>query len=143
MTRLREDSVGVDPVFAVAAGVPACRLEGFDPTGTEACGYDRIVAESKPRQSENPEVATATVPQLGEVWRVVVLNDPVNLMSYVVMVFKKVLGFDETKARKHMLEVHEQGRSVVWSGVREQAEAYAFNLQQWHLTAVIEADESA
>ena len=38
-----------------------------------------------------------------------VLNDPVNLMSYVVMVFKKVLGFDETKARKHMLEVHEQG----------------------------------
>ena len=49
--------------------------------------------------------------QLEDAWRVVVLNDPVNLMSYVVMVFKKVLGFDETKARKHMLEVHEQGRS--------------------------------
>ena len=105
------------------------------------CRPGRIVAETKCRP--NPEAATATVPQLGDVWRVVVLNDPVNLMSYVVMVFKKVLGFDETKARKHMLEVHEQGRSVVWSGVREQAEAYAFNLQQWHLTAVIEADESA
>ena len=75
-------------------------------------------------------------------WRVVVLNDPVNLMSYVVLVFKKVFGFDEHTARRHMLEVHEQGRSVVWSGLREKAEAYAFTLQQWHLTAVLESDEA-
>ncbi len=74
------------------------------------------------------------------VWRVVVLNDPVNLMSYVVMIFKKVLGFDETTARRHMLEVHEQGRSVVWSGLREKAEAYTFTLQQWHLSAILESD---
>jgi ATP-dependent Clp protease adaptor protein ClpS len=71
----------------------------------------------------------------------VVLNDPVNLMSYVVMVFRRVLGFDDVKARKHMLEVHEKGRSVVWTGVREQAEAHAFALQQWHLTAVIEPEK--
>ena len=100
-----------------------------------------IVSETKTRQQ--PSHATVTQQQLADLWRVVVLNDPVNLMSYVVMVFKKVLGFDEMKARKHMLEVHEQGRSVVWSGVREQAEAYVFTLQQWHLSAVIEADESA
>ncbi len=80
--------------------------------------------------------------QLDGVWRVVVLNDPVNLMSYVVLVFKKVFGFDDTKARKHMLEVHEQGRSVVWVGLREKAEAYAFTLQQWHLTATLEPDET-
>lgn len=73
----------------------------------------------------------------------VVLNDPVNLMSYVVMVFKKVFGFDEAKARKHMLEVHEQGRSVVWVGHREAAEAYVFTLQQWHLSAVLEANETS
>ena len=99
-----------------------------------------IVAETRP--SQDPSAATAAQTQLADMWRVVVLNDPVNLMSYVVMVFKKVLGFDEMKARKHMLEVHELGRSVVWSGVREQAEAYVFTLQQWHLTAVIEADET-
>lgn len=75
-------------------------------------------------------------------WRVVVLNDPVNLMSYVVMVFKKVFGFDEATARRHMLEVHEQGRSVVWTGLREKAEAYAFTLQQWHLSAILEPDEA-
>ena len=88
----------------------------------------------------SPGHATATQPQLADVWRVVVFNDPVNLMSYVVMVFKKVFGFGEMKARTHMLEVHEQGRSIVWSGGREQAEAYVFTLQQWHLTAVIEAE---
>jgi len=33
-----------------------------------------------------------------------------------------------------MLEVHERGRSVVWTGPRENAEAYAYTLQQWHLT---------
>jgi ATP-dependent Clp protease adaptor protein ClpS len=76
-------------------------------------------------------------------WKVIVLNDPVNLMSYVVLVFKKVFGFDEATARRHMLEVHEQGRSVVWSGLRERAEHYAFALQQWHLTAILESDEKS
>ena len=100
-----------------------------------------IVAET--RTNRKPGRATAAETRLADVWRVVVLNDPVNLMSYVVMVFKKVFGFDETRARRHMLEVHEQGRSVIWAGVREQAEAYVFTLQQWHLNAVIEADEAA
>ena len=88
------------------------------------------------------ETETHTEVALGNTWRVVVLNDPVNLMSYVVTVFRKVLAFDESTARKHMLEVHEQGRSVVWSGLRERAEHYAFALQQWHLTTVLESDET-
>lgn len=98
-----------------------------------------IFAETKTRHS--PRTASATQTQLADAWHVVVLNDPVNLMSYVVMVFKKVFGHSETKARKHMLEVHEQGRSVVWTGAREPAEAYVFTLQQWHLTAVLEAEK--
>ena len=99
-----------------------------------------IVAET--RSNPNPSPAAAAQTQLADVWRVVVLNDPVNLMSYVVMVLKKVFGFDETKARRHMLEVHEKGRSVIWAGVREQAEAYVFTLQQWHLNAVIESEKT-
>ena len=91
---------------------------------------------------EQTQTDTLTEPGLEGLWKVVVLNDPVNLMSYVVMVFRKVFGFDETKARKHMLEVHERGRSVVWTGQREQAEAYAHTLQQWHLTTVLESDET-
>lgn len=97
---------------------------------------------SEDQTHTSPEGQSATALRPEGVWRVVVLNDPVNLMSYVVLVFKKVLGFDESTARKHMLEVHEQGRSVVWSGLREKAEAYVFTLQQWHLTAVLEPDEA-
>lgn len=98
------------------------------------------VAAANPHTSPSPQSATEL--RLEGVWRVVVLNDPVNLMSYVVMVFKKVFGFDEQTARKRMLEVHEQGRSIVWSGLREKAEAYVFTLQQWHLTAILEPDEA-
>jgi ATP-dependent Clp protease adaptor protein ClpS len=94
------------------------------------------------RSSTLPKEETRTELALEGIWRVVVLNDPVNLMSYVVMVFKKVFGFDEQTARQKMLEVHEQGRSIVWSGLREKAEAYVFTLQQWHLTAVLESDEA-
>ena len=99
------------------------------------------MAES--RSHTRTDARAATEVQLQDGWRVVVLNDPVNLMSYVVMVFRKVFGFDEARARKHMLEVHELGRSVVWRGHREKAEAYAFTLQQWHLTSVLESDEAS
>lgn len=94
------------------------------------------------RTQTSPSVHTDTALQLEGLWHVVVLNDPVNLMSYVVMVFRKVFAFSEARARKHMLEVHEQGRSVVWSGLREKAEAYAHTLHQWHLTAILEPDEA-
>jgi ATP-dependent Clp protease adaptor protein ClpS len=89
-----------------------------------------------------PEKKTETTPALEGMWRVVVLNDPVNLMSYVVLVFRRIFGFDEARARKHMMEVHELGRSVVWKGEREQAEAYVYSLQEWHLSAILEKDET-
>jgi ATP-dependent Clp protease adaptor protein ClpS len=101
---------------------------------------DDISAQAKPRHNAKPAVVPQA--QLTEAWRVVLLNDPVNRMSYVVMVLRRVFGFGEEDARRHMLEVHESGRSIVWTGTREQAEAHMFALQQWHLTAVIQADEA-
>lgn len=74
-------------------------------------------------------------------WKVIVLNDPVNLMNYVVMVFRKVFGYDEQKATKHMREVHELGKSVLWTGEREQAETYVYQLQRWRLQTVLERDD--
>lgn len=71
-------------------------------------------------------------------WSVVVLNDPVNLMSYVVMVFRRVFGYDLERARRHMLEVHRKGRSVLWSGALEGAEHYVHQLHLWQLNAVLE-----
>ena len=90
--------------------------------------------------SVNPETieTTETEPELAQVWKVIVLNDPVNLMNYVVMVFRKVFGYGEQKAIKHMQEVHELGKSILWTGEREQAESYVFQLQKWRLQAVLE-----
>ncbi|MDX2111214.1 MAG: ATP-dependent Clp protease adaptor ClpS [Verrucomicrobiota bacterium] len=88
----------------------------------------------------SPETDIASETFLEPSWHVVVKNDPVNLMSYVVMVFRKVFGFSLEKARKHMLEVHQLGRSRVWTGDREQAEAYVQTLQKWQLTAILEHD---
>jgi ATP-dependent Clp protease adaptor protein ClpS len=86
-----------------------------------------------------PGVRPATTPAVDPVWNVVVLNDDVNLMTYVVHVFRRVLGYETERARRHMLEVHERGRSVVWSGGRERAEHYVHALQQWHLKAQLES----
>lgn len=102
----------------------------------------KLVPVSKTQTVTEPKLETKTEIAPEKPWKVVVLNDPVNLMSYVVLVFKKVLGFDETKARRHMLEVHENGRSVVWTGLREKAEAYTYTLREWHLTAILESDEA-
>ncbi len=74
-------------------------------------------------------------------WNVVVHNDPVNLMSYVVMVFQKVFGFSREKARHHMLEVHHLGKSIVWSGSREKSEFYVQQLHSYLLLATLERSE--
>ena len=71
-------------------------------------------------------------------WHVVVHNDPVNLMSYVTMVFQRVFGYPRDKAERHMLEVHQQGRSILWSGMRERAELYVQQLHGYLLLATIE-----
>ena len=71
-------------------------------------------------------------------WDVIVWDDPVNLMSYVVFVFKRVFGFPDHLARKLMLEVHEQGRALVASEPREQAERYVKELHRYGLRATME-----
>lgn len=71
-------------------------------------------------------------------WHVIVWNDHVNLMNYVVFVFQRVLGFSSTKARKHMLEVHQLGRSCVATETREKAELYWQRLQQFGLRTSLE-----
>jgi ATP-dependent Clp protease adaptor protein ClpS len=84
------------------------------------------------------EKAEATRSEIDLPWNVVVHNDPVNLMSYVTMVFQRVFGYAREKAEKHMLEVHHNGRSILWSGVREHAELYVQQLHGYLLIATIE-----
>ena len=48
-------------------------------------------------------------------WIVIVWNDPINLMSYVVFVFQKLFGYPRAQATKLMLDVHHKGKAVVAS----------------------------
>ncbi len=87
------------------------------------------------------DVETRDEHALGQPWSVVVHNDPVNLMSYVIMVFQRVLGFPRDKATRHMLEVHHKGRSLVYTGERERAEAIVEQLHGYLLLATLEQAE--
>ena len=71
-------------------------------------------------------------------WDVIVWDDPVNLMGYVVFVFRRVFGFTEPIARKLMLEVHNRGRALVASEPREQAEMYVEQLHGYGLQATMQ-----
>jgi ATP-dependent Clp protease adaptor protein ClpS len=71
-------------------------------------------------------------------WQIIVHNDPVNLMSYVTMVFQRVFGYPREKAERHMLEVHHNGHSILWSGMREPAELYVQQLHGYLLLATLE-----
>ena len=86
-------------------------------------------------------VASEAKTSLAPPWHVIVKNDPINLMSYVTLVFQKVFGYPRQKAEAHMMEVHKRGQSVVWTGGREPAEHYVRALQQYHLWAVMEQAE--
>src|SRR4051812_25360501 len=74
-------------------------------------------------------------------WHVIVWNDHVNLMTYVTFVFQRVLGFSTDKARKHMMEVHQRGRSCVATETREKAELYWQKIQQFGLRVSLEKAE--
>jgi ATP-dependent Clp protease adaptor protein ClpS len=84
------------------------------------------------------EKETRSEEDLDVPWQVVVHNDPVNLMSYVTMVFQRVFGYPREKAERHMLEVHHKGRSILWSGMRERAELYVQQLHGYLLLATLE-----
>lgn len=75
-------------------------------------------------------------------WLVIVWNDPVNLMNYVVFVLQKLFGYSTEKATRLMLEVHHQGKSVVAHGAREKAEADVSHLHAHGLWATMQRDQA-
>ena len=71
---------------------------------------------------------------------VICWDDPVNLIIYLTDVFQKVFGWDRKKAEHHMLEVHNNGRSVLVRDTLERAEHYVHLLQQYKLQATLEKE---
>jgi ATP-dependent Clp protease adaptor protein ClpS len=85
-----------------------------------------------------PEETVRADGQLADAWVTIVWNDPVNLMSYVTYVFRSYFGYPQEKAEKLMLEVHEEGRSAVSTGNREQMEVDVQAMHSFGLQSTIE-----
>lgn len=86
-----------------------------------------------PERTERPrEVSDRDRP-----WNVIVWNDPVTLMSYVVYVLRKLFGHDEPTATRLMLQIHNEGRAVVASGPREKSESDVARLHAHGLQATL------
>lgn len=91
---------------------------------------------STPMPVETAEPEQAVV--VDRPWSTVVWNDPVNLMSYVTYVFQTYFGYPKKKAEKLMLEVHNDGRSTVSSGSREEMERDVQAMHEYGLWATME-----
>ena len=78
--------------------------------------------------------------EIDRTWLVIVWDDPINLMSYVVYVFMKLFGQSEDKATKLMWQVHNEGKAIVADGTREKAELDVFRLHEHGLWATMQQD---
>lgn len=88
-------------------------------------------------------VKQAQAHELETPYVLIVWNDPVNLMSYVSFVFRSYFGYSESKAQKLMLQVHQEGRSVVAAGTREKIEADVAAMHGFGLWATLSKADAA
>lgn len=72
---------------------------------------------------------------------VICWDDPVNTMQYVTHVFQKVFGWPREKAEQHMLQVHNNGKSLLVRDSMEKAEHYVHQLHRYSLHATLEKDQ--
>jgi ATP-dependent Clp protease adaptor protein ClpS len=98
------------------------------------------VSAPMPVEVERPEADEVTA--AARPWVTIVWNDPVNLMSYVTYVFQTYFGYPRKKAEKLMFEVHNDGRSVVSTGSREEMERDVQAMHEYGLWATMEKTDA-
>ena len=91
-----------------------------------------------PLRTDEPSVDDAPLDE--RPWVVIVWNDPINLMSYVTLVFQKLFGYSRAKATELMLQVHNDGKAAVSTGTREKAELDVSRLHAYGLWATMQQD---
>src|SRR5215211_6289718 len=119
-------------------GQPSTRTNALAP-GRDSIGAVMVVrASTAPAEVDEPTRDEEITPD--QPWIVIVWNDPINLMTYVVYVFQKLFGYSKEKATSLMLDVHHKGRAVVSNGSREKAELDVFRLHEHGLWATLQQD---
>lgn len=70
-------------------------------------------------------------------WNVILWNDDVHSMDYVVIALVDTVGLSPERAVAVMFEAHDCGKAVAWSGAKEVAETYRDGLQAYGLTVTL------
>lgn len=107
---------------------------------SRTAGINVIRLADAPVEVRDPDIDIDETLDVDRPWIVLVWNDPINLMTYVTFVLQKVFGYSREKAEAMMLEVHNNGRSVVSTGTREKAELDVFRLHEHGLWATMQQD---
>ena len=102
--------------------------------------HDGRVSATSPVEVD-PTLTPDEITFLAKPWVTIVWNDPVNLMSYVTFVFQKYFGYDKPKAEKLMLEVHQDGKSAVSNGSREEMERDVQAMHEYGLWATLDKQQ--
>lgn len=83
------------------------------------------MASANPLPEVVPEADTDTRTRRQPPYAVILHNDDLNTMEFVVHVLRKVFAYTVEKCVELMLEAHEKGRAAVWVGALEVAELKA------------------
>ncbi len=137
----------------------ANQVSGSDSTGRDELHESRFGSRRRPCSAfhdvsaASPDVAEPLVlpdiskeertfgkTDLEPAWIIICWDDPVNLMDYVTHVFQVVFGWQKQKAEYHMLQVHNNGKSVLARTTMEEAEHYVHQLQKYSLHATMERE---
>ena len=97
---------------------------------------NRVTVSPDATTVERPEAEQKLLPELP--WVTIVWDDPVNLMSYVTFVFTDYFNYSKSKAKRLMLQVHQEGKAAVSSGTREEMERDVQAMHSYGLWATLE-----
>ena len=98
-------------------------------------------SQNTPIIVEDPRIDEKTRSAADRLWSVIVWNDPINLMSYVTFVLLRLFGYSLQRATTLMLEVHNEGKSIVATVEREKGEYYVGRLHTYGLQATLEKQD--
>ena len=107
--------------MAIATGI------GFLPHAIACDGIPPIPVSVKQltRMQTLPQEKTDTRTKCQPPHAVILHNDDVNTMDFVIIVLRLVFGYTVERCVELMLEAHYQGRSIIWVGPLEVAELKA------------------
>ena len=83
-----------------------------------------VMVTTKPKETTR----TRRVPP----YNVILLNDDNHSMEFVIEVLCKALGYTVERSYQLMMQAHNSGRTVVWTGPKEVAELKAEQIRTFH-----------